>query len=216
MVDLDLPIKSFGNLALHGFRVTVAADLTACFHLSFDSEGERKLKNTVYSLFRVKLLFVFRRVANNCQLLTSWKVKGNVRKTVTGRNSTATFFALPCELLEEVAYRIDDGEDLIDWLNACDGSGAVMGDLKLITKLSEILGHDDIPLQQGLDVNAIFNREARFVIGKVSRFYSLIHFEIRCLRSLMSIELSKKPVVCLSLGNDHARQCVISYWPMML
>lgn len=143
-------------------------------------------------------------------------MKGNVRKTVTDRNSAATFSALPCELLEEVAYRIDDGEDLINWLNACDGSGAVLGDLKLITKLPEILGHDDIPLQQGLDVNAILNREARFVIGKVSRFYSLIYFGIRCLRSLMSIELSKKPVVCLSLGNDHARQCVISYWPMML
>lgn len=43
------------------------------------------------------------------------------------------------------------------------------------------------------------DRYARNVIGRVSRFYSRINFGIRCLITIMSIDLSKKPVICLCL-----------------
>jgi hypothetical protein len=78
---------------------------------------------------------------------------------------------LPCELLEQVAFWISVGKDVVvNWLNACDGSGADLGDLQLIAKFPAILGHDKVALRWALLVDATLKRDARLVIGRVLRF----------------------------------------------
>jgi hypothetical protein len=111
--------------------------------------------------------------------------------------SVASF---PTELLRQVASWISVGKDLISWLNACEGCG-------VIAKLPEIVAHYKVALRRTLSVNAIIDRHARYVICKVSCFYSRIEFGMRYLSTLISLELSKKPNISLNLSKFDMGRC---------
>jgi hypothetical protein len=109
---------------------------------------------------------------------------------------------LPFELLEMMACAIDSGEDLVNWLTACEGSVVNLDDLMLIQRLPQILGHQYVSLKDLLDINVPLSEEECEVIDNVSRFYTSITFGARCLTTFASLKLSSRPTVCLDLSNS--------------
>jgi hypothetical protein len=105
---------------------------------------------------------------------------------------------LPYELFEKLAYCIDSGENLFNWLTACEGCAGNLGDL-LILRLPQIAGHSEVSLKEELIINMPLNAEECQLIGKISSLYTRITFGISCLTTLLSIELSSRPTVSLDL-----------------
>lgn len=70
-----------------------------------------------------------------------------------------SFKDLPFELLEHVAYYLNYGHDLVNWLEACKGAVVQLGDSELITNLPSILGHSCIALKDRLHVGNIANHD---------------------------------------------------------
>jgi hypothetical protein len=70
----------------------------------------------------------------------------------------AEIATLPYDLLEMVACCIDSGEDLVNWLTACESVGN-LGYLQLILRLPLIVGHSNVKLKQALAVKVSLSED---------------------------------------------------------
>jgi hypothetical protein len=116
------------------------------------------------------------------------------------QDERSRFSELPYELLEHTASYIRRGKHLVNWVEALKSSNVQqLGDLELLADLPSILEHHDFKVEGTLYIDETLTGKACILFGQMSHFFSRINFSLISVPTILSINLSKKPRICVNL-----------------